>query len=74
MYLQYLNESGILRDDYIVTVAIVLLNLYVGFGPGFRVPCFVCPINIPDVAASICAEADSGVPHGLPFYDRAFGQ
>ena len=58
----------------IVAVVIVLLNLYVGLGLSFRVPCFVCSINIPDVATSICAEAVSGVPRGLPFYDRAFGQ
>ena len=30
----------------IVAVAIVLLNLYVGLGPGFRVPCFVCSIRV----------------------------
>ena len=41
----------------IVAVAIVLLNLYVGFDTSSRIPCFVCSINFPDAATSICVEA-----------------
>ncbi len=60
--------------NLIVAVAIVLLNLYVEVSVSYRIPCFVWSIDFPDVAASIYAEADPGVPHGSPFYDRAFGR
>lgn len=58
----------------IVAVAIVLLNLYVAVGISCRIPHFVLSIHFPDVAASICAEADLEAPHELPFYDKAFGR
>ena len=59
--------------NLIVAVAIVLLNLYVEVSASYRIPCFVWSTDFLDVAASIYAGADPGVPHGSPFYDRAFG-
>ena len=60
--------------NLIVAAAIVLLNLYVGVSVSCRIPCFVWSTDFPDVAASIYAGADPGVPHGSPFYDRASGR
>ncbi len=58
----------------IVAVAIVLLNLHVAAWVSYRILQFVWSADFPDVATSICAEADSQVPHELPFYDKAFGR
>ena len=44
------------------------------FCPSCRILHFVLSIHSPDVAASICVEADLEVPHELSFYDRAFIQ
>ena len=51
-----------------------LLNLYIAVGISYRILHFVLSVHIPDVAASICTEADIEAPHELPFYDKAFGR
>ena len=43
---------------FIVTVAIVLLNLYVDVVVSWRILQFVWSTGSPDVAVSICAEED----------------
>ena len=68
----YITKATVTMN-LIVAAAIVLLNLYVGVSVSCRIPCFVWSTDFPDVVASIYAGADPGVPHGSPFYDRAFG-
>ena len=55
----------------VVITAIVLLILYVAVSTNCQIPHFILSIHFPDVSASICVEADSKVPHELPFCDRA---
>jgi hypothetical protein len=49
--------------NLLVAVAIVLLNLSVAVGDSYRTLQFVWLTHSADVATSICAEADLGVPH-----------
>lgn len=58
----------------IVAVAIVLLNPYVAVDISCRILHLVLSIHSPDVATSICAEADLEAPHELSFYDKTFGR
>lgn len=58
----------------IVVVAIVLLNLYVAASASYQIPHFILSKHSPDAATSIYGEADPIAPHGLPFYNRAFGR
>ena len=58
----------------IVVVAIVLLNLYVATSASYQIPHFILSKHSPDAATSIYGEADLIAPHGLPFYNRAFGR
>lgn len=44
--------------NLIVAVAIVLLNLYVVVSAGFWIPSPVLSMHFPDIAASICVEAE----------------
>lgn len=60
--------------NLIVAVAIVLLNLYVAASTSYQMPHFILSKHSPDAATSIYGEADSIAPHGLPFYNRAFGR
>lgn len=51
----------------------ILLNLcYIS--TSCQIPLLVLSIRFPDAAVSICVEIDSIAVHGLPFYDKAFGQ
>ena len=50
--------------NLIVTVAIVLLNLYVTGCISYKIPPFVLSVHIPDVSTSICVEVDSITVHG----------
>ena len=44
--------------NLIVSVAIILLNLYVAYGISCQIPHVVLSIYFPDVSTSICVEAD----------------
>ena len=64
--------------NLIVSVAIILLNLYVAYGISCQIPHVVLSIYFPDVSTSICVEADprrmwtlSTLPHSWHPYRYA---
>ena len=58
--------------NLLVSVAIILLNLYVAYGISCQIPHVVLSIYYPDVSTSICVEADPKVSHELHSCDKAF--